>query len=98
LIERDGAKRWQVGLLLLHPPLSAAYLLALRAGWLAPSFFPPLFAAAAPLASAVLGTVRLARGGERGRAILLLATALFEVVWAVVVLAIVGFAIAWRMG
>jgi hypothetical protein len=87
------------GLLLLpHPPLTAAYLVALRAGWLEPSFLPPLIAATAPFGSAILSAVRLARGAERRRHAILLALAVLETAWALAVLAIVGFAVAWRAG
>jgi hypothetical protein len=85
-------------LLLPHPPFTAVYVAALRSGWLEPSFLPPLIAAAAPVASGVLTAVRLARGGARRRSVLLLALAVIETVWALAVLAIVGFAIAGRAG
>jgi hypothetical protein len=78
--------------------LSAAYLAALRAGWLNASFLPPLIGAALPLASGVLCAAGLARRVEKRRNALLLLVALLELLWAVIVLAIVGFAIAGRSG
>jgi hypothetical protein len=85
-------------LLLPHPLFSGVYLAALRAGWLEPSFVPPLIAAAAPLGSGILFALGLARGAERRRNALLLIVAVLEMLWAVTVLAIVGFAIAARSG
>lgn len=88
---------WPGVLLFLHPPLSAAYLLALRLDWVEPAFGPPLLAAAAPLGAAALAAAGVARRGGR-RALLLLALSALELAWAIAVLAIVGFAIAWRSG
>ena len=95
-IRRGGA--WPVLLLLPHPPFSAVYVLAVRAGWLEPSFAAPLIAGIAPLGAAVLSALRLARGADRRRDAVLLALALIEIVWAVTFLAIVGFAVGLRGG
>lgn len=87
-----------VPLLLAYPPLTAAYLAALRADWVNPSFLPPLIAAMLPFASGAISALHLARGIEKRRNALLLFVAVLETLWAVAVLAIVGFAIAARSG
>jgi hypothetical protein len=96
-----GAFAWQALLLVPEPVLSLAYLVAIRAERLHPSFVPIIVLAAFPLASAVVGARRLRASGAgvtRRLGIVLLAVAALELVWAVVAAMMVGFAIAWRSG
>ena len=88
-----------MGLLLPFPPLSVAYLLAVRAERVTPGFGPMAVLAVLPLAAAVLGLVALRRT-TRGvqRQILLLAAALAEILWALCTLAMVGFSVARHSG
>ena len=91
--------RWQIGLLLPFPPLSLLYLLAVRAERLAPGFGVLLGLMLLPLASLVVGVfaVRGRRAGLRTQ-VVLLAIAVAELVWAVLALAMAGFAVAWHSG
>lgn len=96
-----GALAWQALLLVPEPLLSLAYLGAIRAERLQPSFMPIVVLAAFPLASAVVGARRLqatSAGTTRRSGIVLLGVAALELVWAVVAAMMVGFAIAWRSG
>jgi hypothetical protein len=91
--------RWQVGLLLLFPPLSLLYLWGVQVQRVRPGFGPVLGLAALPLAASVLGLVALRRTREGvRRQVILLAAALAEILWALCALAMVGFAIAGRSG
>ena len=98
---RAGALAWQALLLVPEPVLSLAYLVAVRAECLRPSFVPIVVLAAFPLASAVVGARHLRAAGAgvtRRSGIVLLVVAALELVWAVVAAMMVGFAIAWRSG
>ena len=88
-----------MGLLLPFPPLSVAYLLAVRAERVTPGFGPMAALAVLPLAAAVLGLAALRRT-TRGvqRQVMLLAAALAEILWALCTLAMVGFAVARHGG
>lgn len=91
---------WQVALLILQPVFSVAYLAAVRADFTAPSFLPLLAVAVLPLGAVVPGAVMFSRldPPRRRLQVWLFGLAALEVVWAVLSLAIVGFAIAWRSG
>lgn len=91
---------WQAGLLVPLPFLSVAYLLAIRAERLTPTFVPLLVLAALPVAAAVVGArgLRIASPAARRWHWALLAIAGVELLWAVLAQAMVGFAIAWRSG
>jgi hypothetical protein len=86
-------------LLIPQPLLSLAYVGSIRAQMVEPSFAPVLLFAAFPL-TAVVGTIARFRTrpvpGQRHWGVL--AIGLLELAWAVMTLAIVGFAIAWRSG
>jgi hypothetical protein len=75
------------------------YLLALRGEWLPPRFAPVIALGILPVTSAIVGAWAL-RGPSpaRSRHGWLVALAVLEMAWAVVVAAMVGFAIAWRSG
>jgi hypothetical protein len=88
---------WQGLLLLPQPPLSLAYLLAVRAGWLGASFVPLLFLITLPVASAAAGVVGM-RQSRSGAIMTGLVLAAVELAWGVLSLAIAGFQIAWRSG
>jgi hypothetical protein len=92
--------RWPAILLLPAPPLSLAYLLAVRAERLSPAFAPVVALAAFPLAAAALGmlALRASPAGERGGPLAVVGVALAELLWAVLAAAMVGFARAWRSG
>ena len=92
---RSGA--W---LLLPFPVLSLGYLFAVRAGTLEPRYAPLIVLAALPAAALVTGVLglRAAAAGEGGWQIGVVVLAVVELVWAVLALAMVGFAIAWRSG
>jgi hypothetical protein len=75
--------------------LSLGYLLALRAGAVAPSFVPLLVLAAFPVAAALVSARDRAVSGSRRT---VLAVAVVELLWTVLGQAIVGFAIASRSG
>jgi hypothetical protein len=81
----------RLALLAPQPLLSLAYLVALRAERLPPSFAPILVLSALPLAAVVLGVAR------RWPAALIV-VAVVELAWAVLAEAMVGFAIAWQSG
>ena len=81
---------WQTVLLLLQPPLTLAYLLAVRGGWVAPSYTPVVILALLPLA-----VLMLARGAGRRW---LVVAAVLELGWALLAAMSIGFAIAWRLG
>lgn len=89
---------WLLLLLLPQPPLSLAYLMAIRARQIEPSFLPPLVLALAPLVAAVASTTMLLRdrGAPRARLLFVLIAGAAELLWAAITLAVVGFAIAWR--
>jgi drug/metabolite transporter (DMT)-like permease len=91
---------WLLLLLLPQPPLSLAYLMAIRARQIEPSFLPPLVLALAPLAAAIgsAATLLRERNAPRTRLWILLVAGVAELLWAVLTLAMVGFAIAWRSG
>jgi hypothetical protein len=91
--------RWLALLLVPQPPLSFAYLMAVRARQIEPSFLPPMLLAAFPLAAAGLSAYRLFRDRARARfSWLALGVSVIELLWAMLTLSIVGFAIAWRSG
>jgi hypothetical protein len=78
---------WQTVLLLLHPPLTLLYLVAVRGGWVAPSYVPVAILALAPLAV-------LLRGGRTRWRVM---AAALELAWAILAAMSVGFAIAWQL-
>jgi hypothetical protein len=80
-------RRWQTVLLLLQPPLTLLYLLAVRGGWAVPSYLPIAILALCPIAAFLLG-------GRRGW---IAAVAMLEIGWAVLAAMSVGWAIAWRL-
>lgn len=82
------------GLLWLQPVLSALLLGALRLEWLRPRFAPAALLAVFPLAALVLAVMAKRRGERWGLWVIIVA--LVELLWNVVLLAIVGFGIAWR--
>ena len=88
----EGVSRpsWQTVLLLLQPPLTLLYLLAVRGGWLVPSYIPVAVLAVFPLAVLLLG--RTAEGSRW-----LVAAAALEIGWALLAAMSVGFAIAWQL-
>lgn len=77
-----------------QPVLAVAYLLALRAGLVGPSFVPLLVLSMFPVASALVGVSRARRPGRVG----LLGVAALELLGTVLGEAIVGFAIAGQSG
>jgi hypothetical protein len=90
---------WQVAALLLQPPLSGVYLLAMRAEVVGPSYFAALFFTAVP--GLALGAGAAALRGVEGDAwrwqAALIGLAVLEVAWGLLTFAIVAFAIAWRL-
>jgi hypothetical protein len=86
-----------VALLVPFPPLSLLYLLAIRAERVTPKFAPIVVFAVLPLAAAVVGVVAVRRRSG-ALEVALLAAALAEMLWALCVLAMVGFAVAGRSG
>lgn len=89
----------QVAVLLLLPPLSGGYLLAMRAELIAPSYLAAVLFTAVPLAVLVAGISGLRRNeeGERTWQAALIGLAALEVAWGLLTLAIVSFAVAWRL-
>ena len=83
-------------LLMTYPAASLAYLFAVRAGAIAPRFEVAGLLALAPLAASPIAL--RAWQSERPRAWLLVTAAVLELLWALLTLAITGFAIAWRSG
>jgi hypothetical protein len=90
-----GPRAWQTVLLALQPPLSLAYLFAMRAEQLPASFLPLMLLAAFPVA-ALVG--ELAPGHTGRRRALVVALAFLEILWTIVAQVFVGFAIALRSG
>jgi len=87
-------------LLLPFPVLSVGYLFAIRTGTLEPRCAPLIVLAALPAAALVGGVLglRAAPAGAGGWQVGVIAVAALELLWAVLALAMVGFAIAWRSG
>jgi hypothetical protein len=84
--ESVSQRRWQTVLLLLQPPLTLAYLLAVRRGWVEPSYAPIAVLALCPLAVLLLGRSRWA-----------VMAAVLELGWAMLAAMSIGFAIAWQL-
>jgi hypothetical protein len=91
--------KWQVAVLLLQPPLSGAYLLAMRAELVPPSYVAAVLFTAVPGAALVAGASALRRteGDAWTWQAALVALAALEVGWGLLTFAIVSFAIAWRL-
>ncbi|GIW42617.1 MAG: hypothetical protein KatS3mg076_3194 [Candidatus Binatia bacterium] len=92
--------RAQAVLLSVHPVISVGYLLSIRRELLPPSFVPALLLAVLPVLSILLGTSRYRTLDLEGRRTqwILFVLAAAELLWAVVALAMVGFAVALRSG
>jgi hypothetical protein len=89
--------RWQALLLIPQPPLSLAYLLAMRARWLPPSYAPVFALALLPLLSMLAGLAGLRSGQPRVGRAALFTLAVVETAWAALTIAIVGFARVWHL-
>lgn len=89
---------WQISLLMAQPPLSAAYLAALRGG-AAANRVPVAVFAMLPAVALVIGwhARRNLDETERRWNGWLLALAVVEIAWSGFVLAIVDFSAAWRL-
>ena len=85
----------QIALLLPEPPLVLLYLVRLRFGRVAPSFFPPLVLAVFPVVALSLSAFRLRGGAVRaaGFEAALVGVAIVELLWAAAGLGIVAFAL-----
>ena len=93
------AALWQVLLLLLPQPLlTLAYLRAVRADLLPPSFAPVVALGLLPLAALVLTATGWPAAASRGWRLVLIAVGALELAWAMLAAAIVGFAIGWHSG
>lgn len=79
-------RTWQTVLLLVQPPLTLAYLLAVRHGWAEPSYGPIAVLALCPLLVLLFGRSRW-----------LATAAVLELGWAMLAAMSIGFAIAWRL-
>ena len=79
-------------LLVPQPPLSLAHVLAIRAGWMAPSWTPVFGLAAFPAAALAIAL------GRRPRDVGATAIAVLELGWSAVHAAMVGMAIGMRSG
>ncbi|GBD25261.1 hypothetical protein HRbin30_00576 [bacterium HR30] len=87
-------------LLAVPPPLSLAYLWSVRQHWLPPSFLVPAALAGLPLTAAAIAIAAWAPKGSGARARLVgaLVLVLLELVWCLLVAAMVGFARALQSG
>jgi hypothetical protein len=94
-----GSLRTTSLLLIPQPPLSLLYLWAVRERLVSPAFTPLMLLAVLPLL-ALVACVFQSQHEDSGRArrVTILAIAVAELSWAVLSLAIVGFAKAWRIG
>lgn len=89
---------WQIALLMTQPPLSAAYLLWMRAGAPASRLAVAIFALLPAVAFAIGWRSRSRLDAEQRRwNSALLGLAIVEIAWSGVTLAIVDFAAAWRL-
>lgn len=90
----------RLGLLLVpQPVLSLAFIAAMRAELVAPSYIPMMLLALFPFAVTIGAAAALRRSrAATGRPWILLGLGIIELGWAVATLAIVGFAIALRSG
>ena len=79
-------------LLVPQPPLSLAHVLAIRAGWVSPSWAPVFALAALPAAALAIAL------GRRPRDVGATAIAVLELGWSAVHAAMVGMAIGIRSG
>jgi hypothetical protein len=95
----SGSMKWQVAVLLLQPPLSGAYLLAMRAEIIPPSYVAAILFTAVPGAVIVAGLSALRRTEDNARSWQagIVALAALQTGWGLVTFAIVSFAIAWRL-
>ena len=96
---RAPGRAWRLALLLPHPPLSLLYLLAIRTGRLRPIVAVAVGLAILPLLSLLLG-FRHGTGDaseQRRGDFLVTALAVVEILWALVCIAIVNIAVAWRL-
>ena len=85
-------RRWQAALLALQPPLSLAYLLAMRSGLARPSFVAVVALLALPGAWLLCRRATGAPARAAGTAI-----AVAELLWALVCGVIVNIAHVWRL-
>ncbi len=98
---KTGSRLHVIWLLLAtQPPLSLAYLLTVRQHWLPPRFSVAVVLAALPVVAGALAVCAAVAksGGKRAPVVAAVVVALVELVWAVLVAAMVGFALALQSG
>lgn len=88
----------QLVLLLIHPPISLLYLFAMHSGGLEPRLVPMMLLGLFPVMALLLDVVYRIKGTpQRPRDLLVTTLTLVEIVWAILCVAMVNFAIVWRL-